>query len=271
MPDNQQKQFDGFAYFTPQHRHEASVNGRLECVWNACNTHAFQTHSRRPFTSRLRDFPQRLAADHIAYHQALKFDAERLCTVFGRQFVKRFALCYQTIRPLSVLSVCPVCDVGELWPNRWIDQDETWHAGRPRSRTHCVRWGPSSPSLKGAQPQFSAHICSVVAKWLHRSRCHLVLEVGLGPGDFVLDGDTAPPPPNGGGVPPQFSAHFYCGHKARCIKMPLGMEVGLSPWEFVLDGNPPLPKRGRRLLPNVRPISRVAKRLDASRCHLLWR
>jgi len=23
--------------------------------------------------------------------------------------------------------VCPVCNVGVLWPNRWMDQDETWH------------------------------------------------------------------------------------------------------------------------------------------------
>ena len=29
-------------------------------------------------------------------------------TVFGRPFVKRFALCYQTV----VLYKCPVCDVG---------------------------------------------------------------------------------------------------------------------------------------------------------------
>ena len=27
---------------------------------------------------------------------------------------------------------CPVCDVGVLWPNSWLDQDETWHVGRPR-------------------------------------------------------------------------------------------------------------------------------------------
>jgi len=26
-----------------------------------------------------------------------------------------------------------VSDVGVLWPNGWMDQDETWHAGKPRS------------------------------------------------------------------------------------------------------------------------------------------
>jgi len=46
---------------------------------------------------------------------------------------------------------CPVlsvCDVGLLWPNSWTDQGETWHAGRPRPRSHCVRWGPKN----GAEP-----------------------------------------------------------------------------------------------------------------------
>ena len=45
-------------------------------------------------------------------------------------------------------------------------------------------------------------------------------------------------PPKGGGTPPQFSAHFYCGQTAECIKMPLGMKVGLSPGDFMLDGDP---------------------------------
>ena len=66
--------------------------------------------------------------------------------------------------------------------------------------------------------------------------------------------DPALLPKKGGGVPPQFSAHFYCGQTAGCIKMPLGMDVGLSPGDFVLDGDPfPLPKRGRSPLPNFRP------------------
>ena len=44
-------------------------------------------------------------------------------------------------------------------------------------------------------------------------------------------------PPNGCRAPPQFSAHFYYGQTAGCIKMPLGMEVGLIPGDFVLDGD----------------------------------
>jgi len=49
-----------------------------------------------------------------------------------------------------------------------------------------------------------------MAAWIKMS---LGMEVGLGPGDFVLDGDPAPPPQKGGG-PPKFSAHVYCGQTA---------------------------------------------------------
>jgi len=53
----------------------------------------------------------------------------------------------------------------------------------------------------------------------------LGMEVGLGPGHIVLDGDLAPSPK--GAQPPQFSAHVSCGQTARWIKMLLGTEVDL--------------------------------------------
>ena len=135
-------------------------------------------------------------------------------TVFGRPFVKGFALCYQ--------SVCPVCDVGVLWPNGWTDRDITWRAGRPR---HCVRWGPSSPLQRGT-------------------------------------------------VPPQFLGPYLLRQNGCMIKMSLGMEPGLGPGDFVYMGthadcSSPL-RKGGVPLPNFRPIFIVAKRLNASRCHLVW-
>ena len=36
-------------------------------------------------------------------------------------------------------------------------------------------------------------------------------EVGLGPGDIVLDGNPAPPTDRGTAAPPHFSAHVYYG------------------------------------------------------------
>jgi len=55
--------------------------------------------------------------------------------------------------------------------------------------------------------------------------------------------------------------------------MVLGMEVGLGPGDIVLDRDPaPLPQKGGgALLPNFPPVSIVAKRLNASRCHLVQR
>jgi len=143
-----------------------------------------------------------------------------------------------------------------LWPNHWVDQHETWHAGRPRPWTHCVLDGDPAPTPKGHRPQFLACICcGPMAAWI---KMPLGMEVGLGPGDFVLDKDPAHPPEKGSeppsrkrgrSHPPQFSVHFYFGQTAGCIKMPLGMvhmDVGLSPGDFVLDGDPaPSPKGGR--------------------------
>jgi len=78
-----------------------------------------------------------------------------------------------------------------LWPNSCMYQDTTWYGGRPEPRRHCVRWGPSSPSTKGAQPPISANVrCGQMAGW---TKMPLSMEVGLGPGDFVFDGDPAPP------------------------------------------------------------------------------
>ena len=70
------------------------------------------------------------------------------------------------------------------------------------------------------------------------------MQVGLGPGHIVLDGDPAPPPQRG---TPQFSAHISCGQMAAWIKMSLGMEVGLGPGDFVLDwDSAPPPQKGGR-------------------------
>ena len=72
------------------------------------------------------------------------------------------------------------------------------------------------------------------------------MQVDLGPGHFVLDGDPAPLPPKG--QLPQFSAHICCGQMAGCIKMPLGAAVGLHPSNTVLDGDrATLPKKWHNL------------------------
>jgi len=62
----------------------------------------------------------------------------------------------------------------------------------------------------------------------------LGIQVDLGPGHFVLDGDPAPLPQRGA-EPPIFGPSVR-GQMAAGIKMPLGMEVGLGPGDFVRWG-----------------------------------
>ena len=71
----------------------------------------------------------------------------------------------------------------------------------------------------------------------------LGMELGHSPGDFVLDGDPAPPSPKVERSP-QFLAHVYCGQTAGCMKLVIGMVVGLSPGDFVLDVDSPSPPKG---------------------------
>jgi len=96
----------------------------------------------------------------------------------------------------------------------------------------------------------------------------LGMEVGLGPGDFVLDGDPGHLPKNWAQPPHQFLTNVYCGQTAGWIKIPLRMEVSLGPGDIVLDGDP-TPKKGTD--PNFRPMSSVAKRLYVSGYHLVQR
>ena len=87
---------------------------------------------------------------------------------------------------------------------------------------------PASLPKKGRSflPKFSAHIyCAPTAGWIKMA---LGMEVGISPGDFVLDGDQPRFPKRGRSLT-QFSARVYCGQTVGWIKMPLGTKVGLSP------------------------------------------
>jgi len=94
--------------------------------------------------------------------------------IFGRPFVRRLALCYQTV---VCLYVCIVCNVGVLWRNGWMDQDETWLAGTPRPWSYCVACGmdPAPPPTKG-QSVVSSFTLSVVSLSVDVSQFgHIVL------------------------------------------------------------------------------------------------
>ena len=118
--------------------------------------------------------------------------------IFGRPFVKRFALCYRSVVCLSV------CDVGVLWPNGWMDPDETWHGGRPRPHHSVLDGDPAPLPTKRHSPRFLAHVCfRKMTRWIKMS---LGREVGLRPHHIVLHGDPAPPPHKRGQSPPNFGS-----------------------------------------------------------------
>jgi len=149
-----------------------------------------------------------------------------------------------------------------------MDQDVTWHGGRPRPWTHCVRWGSSSQPPKGAQPPIfsTCLLCDQTAVW---SKMPLGMEVGLGPGHIVLDGDPAPPKRGTATSPPTF------GH---CLLWSNGWMNRDATWKggrprprrHCVRWGPSSPIKGAQQPPNFRPTSVVAKWLGGLGCHLLW-
>ena len=163
---------------------------------------------------------------------------------------------------LSVLSILSV-NVGVLWPNGWMDKDETWLAGRPRPQPHCVRWGPSSPHRKGHSSSHFRNYGHMLCLRLYNclcpyNPCLLWPNGGMDQDAIWWEGrpwsrphcvtwGPSSPLPAKGAQQPQFSAHVYCSQTAGWIKMKLGMEVGLIPGHIVLDGYPAPSSKGAQL------------------------
>ena len=69
------------------------------------------------------------------------------------------------------------------------------------------------------------------------------MELGLSPGETVLDGGPSSHPKKGHS--PHFLAHVRSGQMTGWLKMPLGRKIGLDPSDTVLDGDPaPPPPKG---------------------------
>ena len=95
----------------------------------------------------------------------------------------------------------------------------------------CVRWGFICPFPKGAHPPiFGNARCGQTVVGL---RCYLLMngmEVGLSPGNFVFDGDPAPPEKKDT-APTQFLP--------RAFLWPKGWMYQDATW----DGSKPVPRR----------------------------
>jgi len=119
-------------------------------------------------------------------------------------------------------------------------QDTTWYAGGLSLGDIVLDGVLAPPPLKGHSVKFSANVCcGQTAGW---SKMPLGTKVGLGPVDYVFDGNPAHPIKRGT-APTQFLAHVYCGQTTEWVKMPLTTEVNLGSWDVVLDGVPTPPKR----------------------------
>jgi len=167
-------------------------------------------------------------------------------------------------------SPSPIFGTSLLWPNGWMHQDATWYRGS-LSPDDSVLNGDPPPTPTGADqlhPIFGPRLLRPNGCMDQDATWHEGIPQ---PRRLCVRWDPAPPLTTKGlEPPPQFSAHFYCGQTAGCIKMPLGMEIA-SAHATVLDGDPdPYPKRGGAP-PSFRPTSIVAKRLHGSRCHLVRR
>ena len=148
-----------------------------------------------------------------------------------------------------------------------------------------VGFGPGHTALDGnpPPPPPKGHSPPIFGSYLLRPngcmyqdvtwiKMSLGMEVGLGPGDFVLIGDHALPSPKGGEAPLPKKKF------GPCLLWPNGWMDQDATWHEGMPqprrlcymGTQPLPQKGAEPLPNFRPISIVAKRLDASRCHLVW-
>jgi len=108
--------------------------------------------------------------------------------------------------------------------------------------------------------------CNQTVGWI---KMKLGMEVGLGPGHIVLDGDLASL--HIWGTSPNFS---------QCLLWPNGWMDQDATWyggrprprpHCVRWGPSPSPKRMSKAISNFRPMSIVAKRLDGSRWHLARR
>jgi len=144
---------------------------------------------------------------------------------------------------------------------------------------------------KGQSPQFLAHLyCGQTAGWIKMA---LGAEVDLGPANIVLDGDPTPPPQKRDHSQHRLRPWPHYVRWGPSFPSPKGAEppifcpsllwpnswmdqdgtwCGGRPWPSQhcarWGPNSPSPEKGAQPS-NFWPMSIVAKRLDASRCHLV--
>ena len=126
---------------------------------------------------------------------------------------------------------------------------------------------PSPKRGRSPLPNFRPMSCGQTAGSIKMA---LGVVVGLGPDHIVLDGEPAPLPQKG--VKSPILGPFLLSPNGWMNQD--GTWHGGGPWSkphCTRWGPSSLPPKRGQSAPNFRPIFIVAKRLDASRCHLVWR
>jgi len=122
--------------------------------------------------------------------------------------------------------------------------------------------GTQLPSPKGdIDPQFSAYFyCRQTPGWIKMA---LGMEVGLGPGDFVFDGDPATPRTEGTPTTTQFLAHVWMHEDATWY----GSRP--RPRPYCIRRGPSSARNGHSNPLSFRPVSIVATVVHLSYCWAL--
>jgi len=95
-----------------------------------------------------------------------------------------------------------------LRPNGCMDQDVTWDGGRPPPRRLHVRWGPSTPPQKGAEPSSPIFGPFLLCQTAGCIKMPLGMDVDLSPGDFIRWRPSLPSPKGGTATPKKFWPMF---------------------------------------------------------------
>ena len=174
-------------------------------------------------------------------------------SILGRQFVKRFTLCYQTVVCLSCLSVLSATVV-------YYGQTVGWIKMKPGLKVclgpghHLLHGDPAAPPKKKGgrahQPPIFGSCLLWPNGWMDqdatwcrgrlRSRRHC-----------VRWGSRSP---KRGHNTPHFSTHVCCGQTTVWTKMPLGTEVNLISRPHCVRWGSTTPERGTTT-PSFRPMS----------------
>ena len=124
---------------------------------------------------------------------------------------------------------------------------------------------PSTNRGRSHIPRFSAHVyCGQTAGWIKMA---LGMQVGLGPGHIVLDGDQFPLRKKG--AEPQIFGPFLLWPNGWMHQDPTWYGGSPQARRLCVSWEPSSQSSKRGGAPNFPPTSIVAKQLHGSRCHLV--